>query len=119
EQARRFIGAFEEVFGDKLPPPEAAQAERYWKAHEDNDIVGRCVRLGRDKSEPVRYYHWAVRPGKEGPTVHEFWDIEVWTTDRYRASELPVPTAPSVKRLSELSGEELTALIEWIKNSKR
>jgi len=80
EQAKRFIRAFHELFGEELPPPDPTQAETYWDACDDNEIYGRCVRLGsNDATEPVRHYHWAIR----GSSVHEFWHPEVWTTERY------------------------------------
>ena len=85
EQARRFIDAFNALFGENLPPPEPAQAVEYWDACEANNILGRCVRLGWDDiREPVRHYHWAIYRGPEGLTVQEFWHPEVWTTTRYR-----------------------------------
>ena len=74
---------FYEVF-PPLPPPEPAQAERYWHAYDDADVYGRCVRLGaNDATEPVLHYHWGIY-GPEKLAVQEFWDTEVWTTDRYR-----------------------------------
>lgn len=92
-QAQRFIGCFNALFGRILPAAVADQAEAFWWACKDNEIVGRCVRLGHDDStRPVRHYHWAVRPDRvRGPSLHEFWDTDVWTTQRYRASlGLPV-----------------------------
>lgn len=87
-QAQRFIDCFNALFGDILPPAAADQAEAYWWAFKDNDIIGRCVRLGYDdRTTPIRHYHWAVRTELErGPNLHEFWDTEVWTTARYRKS---------------------------------
>jgi hypothetical protein len=88
EQARRFIGAFSRLFGDKLPLPEPAQAEIYWRACKDNEIVGRCVRLGYNNAvSPVLQYHWAICRGNDGTVdVQEFWHSEVWTTERYRSA---------------------------------
>ena len=87
EQARRFIDTFRLIFGDELPPPEPAQAARYWNACADNEIAGRCVRLGyNDAVSPVLHYHWAVCRGDDtGFVVQEFWHPELWTTERYRA----------------------------------
>ena len=82
-QAERFIELFNELFGESLPLPESSQAELYWHACEANQIVGRCVRIG-DSPPPVRHYHWAIRGGRGGLSVDEFWDTEVWTTSRYR-----------------------------------
>lgn len=88
QHARRFIDTFNSLFGEELPQPDPAQAERYWHAYDNNDILGRCVRLGcDDRISPQRYYHWAIRlaPGGEF-AVQEFWTPEVWTTTRYRSA---------------------------------
>jgi hypothetical protein len=83
-QARRFIRKLHELFGDKLPPPEPAQAELYWLAYDDADVYGRCVRLGsNDAIEPVLHYHWGIY-GPDKLAVQEFWHAEIWTTERYR-----------------------------------
>ncbi len=73
------------LFGEKLPPPDPAQAERYWHAYSDNEILGRCVRLGCDDTiSPTRHYHWAIYRAADGEfAVQEFWKPEVWTTTRY------------------------------------
>ena len=95
-QAQRFIDCFNGMFGKLLPAALADQAEAFWWAADENDIVGRCVRLGYDDStRAVRHYHWAVRPDLvRGPNLHEFWDADVWTTQRYRESlGLPVEHA--------------------------
>ena len=85
QQARRFIDTFNTLFREKLPPPEPAQAESYWHACNDNEIVGRCVRLGyNDAVSPVLQYHWAICR-KDDIVVQEFWHPEVWTTERYRS----------------------------------
>jgi hypothetical protein len=86
--AARFIDTFNKLFGEKLPPPKPAQAERYWHAYHDNGILGRCVHLGYDdRALPVRHYHWAIRRGAPAEfEVHEFWDSEVWTTARYSST---------------------------------
>lgn len=86
EQARRFIEAFRGLFGDQLPPPEPNQAERYWHACKDNEIVGRCVRLGYNNAvSPVLQYHWAIcRRDDRSLGVQEFWHPDIWTTERYR-----------------------------------
>ncbi|HEU4389874.1 MAG TPA: hypothetical protein VFV34_18870 [Blastocatellia bacterium] len=88
DQSRRFIGTFNSLFDEQLPPPEPAQAARYWVAYCDNDILGRCVRLGYDDSTlPVRYYHWGIYRVAEGEfAVEDFWKTEVWTTSLYRSS---------------------------------
>jgi hypothetical protein len=89
-QANRFIAEFNRLFGNELPPAEAAQAKIYWAASDLPACVGRCVRLASDDTtSPVRHYHWAIREGQDGDlTVHEFWDTEIWTTDRYRRNRM-------------------------------
>jgi hypothetical protein len=83
-QARKFVEAFASLFGERLPRPEASSAELYWDAHESNDVLGRCVRIGYDDSSR-RHYHWAVCHDALGElTVQEFWHHELWTTERYR-----------------------------------
>lgn len=88
QQARRFIDTFNMLFGEYLPPPDPAQAERYWHAYDDNEILGRCVRLGCDDTIlPIRHYHWAIcRAADGGFAVQEFWKNEVWTTTQYRSA---------------------------------
>jgi len=87
DRARRFIGTFNALFGPELPPAESGHAESYWHAYRENDILGRCVRLGYDNGfSPVRHYHWAICLGPDGSfLVQEFWKPEVWTTERYRS----------------------------------
>jgi hypothetical protein len=85
-QAWRFIDTFNRLFNEKLPPPEPGYAGSYWHAYADNEIVGRCVRLGyNDAVSPVLQYHWAIC-SKGEIVVQEFWHTEVWTTERYRAA---------------------------------
>jgi len=86
-QARRFVDTFNGLFGDELPPPEPAEAERFWYAHTDNVVRGRCVRIGTDDTvDPNQHYHWAICDGADGElVVEEFWKDDVWTTERYRA----------------------------------
>jgi hypothetical protein len=88
QQARRFIDTFNTLFGDRLPPPDPAQAELYWLAYDDNEILGRCVRLGYDNTIlPIRNYHWAIcRAADGGFVVQEFWEHEIWTTTRYHST---------------------------------
>jgi len=87
-RARRFTDTFSTLFGDKLPPPEPAQAEIYWHACQDNQILGRCVRIGYNNAvSPALQYHWAVcRTNDDTFGVQEFWQPEVWTTERYRSA---------------------------------
>jgi hypothetical protein len=83
--AKRFIDAFNALFGKELPQPEPAHAAWYWSAYSDNKILGRCVRLGYDDTvQPLRHYHWGIYRKAGGElAVQVFWHPEVWTTTRY------------------------------------
>jgi hypothetical protein len=82
--ARRFVDAFNALFGRELPPPTAQFAELYWMTCRESNVVGRCVRIGQS-NPPASYYHWAVRRNDAGElSVHEFWHDQVVTTEQYR-----------------------------------
>lgn len=83
-RAARFIREFNELFGVNLPAPIPDHAREYWGACDLWKIIGRCVRIGFDaRVSPARQYHWAVTSDF---VVEEFWDTEIWTTERYRES---------------------------------
>ena len=85
--AKRFIQTFRDLFGEDLPSPEPAQADRYWRAYAANQILGRCARLGwDDTTSPIRHYHWAICRAEGAFAVQEFWNPEGWTTQRYRGA---------------------------------
>jgi hypothetical protein len=85
EAAGRFIATFNALFDEDLPTAESKHAEQYWLAYVSNVIVGRCARIGRDEATPPNHYHWAIAASN---VVEDFWDTEVWTTERYRATKL-------------------------------
>ncbi len=89
QRAVRFIDTFNALFDESLPTPSLENAERYWDAWERSNVVGRCVRIGTDiYSAPERQYHWAITCDNEGKmVVKEFWDTEVWTTERFRGEQ--------------------------------
>jgi hypothetical protein len=96
ERGGRFVDAFNALFNERLPAPRADEAKIYWRAYEDDDVVGRCVRLGSDDTrEGIRHYHWAICPGSSGPMVRDFWHPEIWATARYRAA-LAVSDRPDI-----------------------
>ncbi len=89
--ANRLIETFNGFLPGALPRAEAASAKRYYKAYGDNDILGRCVRLGQTL-DGSQYYHWAIvvkvssRNGFE-LGVDEFWSKDIWTTQNYRKTQ--------------------------------
>jgi len=88
DAANRFIETFDHFVPGALPMAEAANAEEYFKAYTDNEIIGRCVRIGRTP-DGTRHYHWAIAVERFSPegfelSVDEFWDKELWTTEHYR-----------------------------------
>ena len=87
-RAGLFVKEFNRLFGEKLPRPCKANAAKYWEASDIYSLTGRCVRIGVDDSElPVRHYHWAIDRNEFGQMeVKDFWDSELWTTQRYRDS---------------------------------
>jgi hypothetical protein len=87
EQATRFVDTFNELFGESLPRPSPGNAAVFWNASDETKVFGRCVRIGFDPSTGVvRHYHWAIRADVGFRlNVEEFWDTEIWTTERYRA----------------------------------
>ena len=86
-QAAKFVDTFNALFGERLPPPDAAHAADYWKRWDDMKLLGRCVRLGWDDSViPYRHYHWGICRDEQGEmAVQGFWSAEIWTTERYRS----------------------------------
>lgn len=87
-RARLFVNEFNRLFDESLPEPCATNAAVYWNACDIDAIAGRCVALGKDRSQkPPIYYHWAVERCENGRfEVFDFWDSDLWTTARFRAS---------------------------------
>jgi len=86
KRAGRFVKTFNALFDEHLPAPISKNADQYWLAHDEGSTLGRCVRIGYDdRKTPDEHYHWAVCRGEDGQlTAQEFWDSEVWATERYR-----------------------------------
>jgi hypothetical protein len=82
-RAARFVTTFNSLFDENLPDPVPGNAALFWARATTRDIVGRCVRIGRDDRVPPRHYHWAITLDPK-LTVVDFWSDEIWTTDRYR-----------------------------------
>lgn len=91
--ANRFIEAFNHLVSRmsrslSLPAAESSNAERFYKAYTDNEIIGRCVRIGQTE-DGSKSYHWAIftRPVSSGTlelAVDDFWSNRLWTTEEYR-----------------------------------
>lgn len=88
-RATRFVAEFNELFSASLPTPTEENAEAFWDACNEWKVAGRCVRLGFDDSvQPVRHYHWAIaRDASYNLVVKDFWETELWTTQRYRETQ--------------------------------
>ena len=104
--ASRFIDAFNTLFGEELPRAEPALAARYWEAYEDNEILGRCVRIAYDDSvQPIKHYHWGIYRNASGEfAVQEFWQSKVWPTWAYRRALGPGGRSPQFSK--ESSGNQ-------------
>jgi hypothetical protein len=85
-RAQQFVTTFNELFNNSMPDPVPQNAEKFWAACDQWSIIGRCVRIGLDdRVSPVKYYHWAIDiVANEHLIVKDFWDSEIWTTERYR-----------------------------------
>jgi len=89
EAANRFISTFNDLVPNAIREAIPENAEYFHNACSDNEITGRCVRIGYDDSyTPFRHYHWAVCIGQTGLEVDDFWSEEIWTTDSYRKNKL-------------------------------
>ncbi len=87
--ANRFIETFNRFVPGALPEAEAGNAEKFYKGFKDNDVIGRCVRIGKSPVGPP-YYHWAIVarhvPGNQVELeIDEFWSTNIWTTEKYRS----------------------------------
>jgi hypothetical protein len=98
-QGKTFVQSFNALFGNELPLPCPEEAHRYWHAHDDNQILGRCARLGSDDSTyPIQHYHWAIYlDAAHKFAVQEFWSPDVWTTERYKFAMSPDGGCPDLQ----------------------
>ncbi|QUY42134.1 hypothetical protein [Acaryochloris marina] len=87
QRAMKFVHTFNQLFNESLPEPTSKHVREYFAAYREWELVGRCVRIGfDDSSKPIRHYHWAIMQGTDQQlTVEEFWDNELWTTQRYQS----------------------------------
>jgi hypothetical protein len=85
--ANRFIKTADRFVQVPLPRAEPKNAEAFFDAFDNSDVVGRCVRIGADETG-TQHYHWAIHSLRGTDEVEEFWSPEIWTTTRYRAERL-------------------------------
>ena len=85
--ANRFVETANRFLLTPLPRVQPQNAEVFYEAFRPTDVLGRCVRIGRDPSGG-QHYHWAIRSLRGAGDVEEFWSPEIWTTTRYRAERL-------------------------------
>lgn len=83
-RAARFVATFNDLFDEDLPEPVTENADLFFEAADEDEIIGRCVCIGATPQQPRRYYHWGIHRGPDGPAVEDFWDTELWTSDDYR-----------------------------------
>lgn len=90
-RATRFVEAFNTLFNEDIPAPGPESAATYYNWADSWNVVGRCVRIGFDPTvNPTRHYHWGIVHNPQGNLeVQDFWDDEVWTTDRFRRKFFP------------------------------
>ena len=90
KRSQQFVETFNQLFAESLPFPSSENAAIYWGACNDWKVVGRCVRIGYDDSvSPVRHYHWAInRTDRHEHKAVEFWDDEIWTTQKYSETHM-------------------------------
>lgn len=85
QKANRFIATFNKLTDSNILQVTAENAEYFYNASTENYIEGRCVRIAYDdRTEPIQQYHWAIKYENGNPTVEEFWDSDIWTTERYQ-----------------------------------
>ena len=89
-RAAKFVETFNALFQQDIPAPTAENAKYYFNAANPYKIRGRCVRIGyNDAVAPLLHYHWAINVAGGDLVAEEFWDPEIWTTDRYKEERFP------------------------------
>jgi hypothetical protein len=76
-------GEFEWHAARPIARAEPANAGSFHSLCADNEVLGRCVNLAHDRERDA-YYHWAIGPAGGQLEVHDFWNAELHTTQRYR-----------------------------------
>jgi hypothetical protein len=100
-RAMEFVATFNALFDDSLPLPIAQNARRFWNAWKDIKVFGRCVNLGKSPTgNPPKQYRWAInRHSTDELFVEDFWDDEMWTTERYRQKVDPQDDTHEVRKV--------------------
>lgn len=97
-RSAKFVATFNHLFDEDIPKPSARNAKCFFDAADLWSIEGRCVRIGfDDRATPTRHYHWAISAKSGELEVEDFWDNEIWTTERYTNHQFPErhPSEPS------------------------
>jgi len=82
--SNRFIETVARDIGFDIPSANSSNVIDYYQQAAKADVVGRCIAIGyNDAVLPIKYYHWAIGIVDHKITVEEFWDDEIWTTERY------------------------------------
>ncbi len=92
ESAQRFIAALNMFIPNALPTAAPEHAATFFKAFLNNDVIGRCVRIGTTTACHNRHYYWALcaatdYDGRVSIDVDIFWSDQLWTTTMYRTSQ--------------------------------
>ncbi len=88
EAVNRFIHIFNGFVPGALPLAEPANADKFYKGYTQNDIIGRCVRIGIS-DDGTYNYHWAIAVEQISGqgfelAIDEFCSAHLWTTEEYR-----------------------------------
>lgn len=86
--ANQFIDTFNRFVPAGLPHAVPDNADKFYKGYSENEIIGRCVRIGTNEGT-TRHYHWAIAIQQTSEEerkleIDEFWSDHIWTTDKYR-----------------------------------
>jgi len=91
----RFVSTFNGFVPDAIKAAIPENAVYFYEACSDNEIAGRCVRIGEDDSTvPSKYYHWAVSVHGGKLVVDDFWSEDIWTTERYQTEKMSIKNIP-------------------------
>ena len=89
DKVNRFIATFNQLTSNNILEADAKNVKYFYAAYSKNEIVGRCILIGKDNSvNPTQHYHWAIKRGRETAVVEDFWSDEIWTSQRYQKEKI-------------------------------